>query len=143
LPALKSYYETPNLTFEKEYWRNGKKYICGIDEVGRGCWAGPLYVGAVVFPEDTRMISLVKDSKLLSPGRRSLLHPKIIERVLSWGIGTATVEEIDSLGLTRATNLAMERAVEKISLEPDFFLTDSVKFINHPYRSILKGDQIS
>lgn len=133
----------PNLSYEKRCWKSGHQYVCGIDEVGRGCWAGPLYVGAAVFPQDTKMIGEVKDSKLLSARMRRKLRDHIWEKALSVGIGFATSLEIDDLGLTQATLLAMERAIEKLSLEADFFLTDSVKFEEHSYLSILHGDEIS
>ena len=79
----------------------------GIDEVGRGCWAGPLVVGAVVLAQP---IEGLKDSKKLSKKRREELSVIVLDRAAATGLGWVTAEEIDSLGLTRSTGLAAERA---------------------------------
>lgn len=133
----------PNLIFEKKYWALGKQCVCGLDEVGRGCWAGPLYVGAVIFPQNAKMIEGVRDSKLLSASVRIRLSDQIKKSALAVGIGFVTPLEIDDLGLTLGTLLAMERAIIKMKPEPDFFLTDSVKFEKYNHLSILHGDEIS
>ncbi len=133
----------PNLNNERKYWNAGYQYVCGIDEVGRGCWAGPLYVGAAIFPQNTRMIDEVQDSKLLTARIRLGLYDEIMKKALSVGVGFVSALEIDTLGLTGATLLAMERAIEKLRIKSDFFLTDSVKFEKYNYLSILHGDEIS
>jgi ribonuclease HII len=91
--------------------------ICGIDEVGRGCLAGPVYAAAVVLPERPRLRGL-RDSKQLTPDAREQLAPRIRERALAWGIGVADVAEIDSLNILQATFLAMRRALAALPLTP-------------------------
>jgi len=91
--------------------------IAGVDEVGRGCLAGPVYAGAVILPRGCRLPGL-DDSKVLSAARREHLAPLIRERATAWSIGTASVEEIDRLNILRASLLAMRRAVEALAVPP-------------------------
>lgn len=132
----------PTLDYEKKYWRKGKKYICGIDEVGRGCWAGPLYVGAVVFGENCIVIKGVNDSKKLTAKKREELHQKIISTSLAYGVGIVSHSEIDKYGLTYATNIAMKRAIEGLEVRVDMLLTDSLKYEDIDVEPILKGDSV-
>jgi len=90
--------------------------IAGVDEVGRGCLAGPVYAAAVILPQRHGIIGLA-DSKQLSAGQREALVPKIHARSLAWAIGVASVEEIDQLNILRATFLAMARAVQALGCE--------------------------
>jgi ribonuclease HII len=109
----------PTLEFEKEH---GHPLSCviGVDEVGRGCLAGPVMAAAVVLPEDSisvlpEWVSLVTDSKQLSPARREELAPKICGWARAWAVGSASEAEIDSLNILRASFLAMERAIEQVA----------------------------
>lgn len=95
----------------------------GIDEVGRGCLAGPVYAAAVILPEDHGLVGL-RDSKALSAAQRERLAPLIRARALAWAIGSASVEEIDAINILQATFLAMRRAVEALPLKPALCLVD-------------------
>jgi len=97
--------------------------VAGIDEVGRGCLAGPVYAAAVILPSDHGIAGL-RDSKQLSAAQRERLAPLIRVRARGWAIGTASVEEIDRLNILRATFLAMRRAVEGLPFAPDQCLVD-------------------
>lgn len=114
--------------------------IVGIDEVGRGCWAGPLVAGAVVL--DAPILGL-NDSKLLSKKRRELLSKQIISTAASFGLGWVSPEEIDNVGLTRAVALAMERALGQITVDFDELIVDgNINFFPAEPRAkaIIKAD---
>lgn len=110
---------------ENSLWKKNKKYIVGIDEVGRGAWAGPLVAAAVVFP--TFYLSKINyyDSKLLKPKERESLSEIIKEESVCFGIGKVEVAEINEWGLTRSTQTAYSRALENLSCEPDHYLIDA------------------
>jgi ribonuclease HII len=113
----------------------------GVDEVGRGCLAGPVYAAAVILPRRHGLRGLA-DSKQLSAAQREELAPRIRERALAWAVGIATVEEIDRLNILRATFLAMARAVQALSLKPELCLVDGnqVPELGCPVRTIVGGD---
>lgn len=92
--------------------------VCGVDEAGRGPLAGPVYAAAVILDPAMPILGL-KDSKLLSEGKREILAVKIQEHAIAWAVAYATVEEIDHLNILQATMLAMQRAVEGLSVRPD------------------------
>jgi ribonuclease HII len=94
-----------------------ERHICGVDEAGRGPIAGPVFAAAVIL-DPRRPIAGLKDSKLLSPLRREALALAIREAALSWSVASASVEEIDRLNILQASLLAMRRAVECLSVEP-------------------------
>lgn len=116
LPAV------PGLHVERGHWADGA-VVAGIDEVGRGAWAGKLTVGALVLPSDRRMYKL-RDSKVLDPGRREELASRLESFAVGIGLGDASQEEIDSLGLSAALTLAAQRAVAALPLRPDVVLLD-------------------
>ncbi len=127
----------PKNTHELRLKKQGYNFICGLDEVGRGAWAGPLVAGAVIL--DKRYYGL-RDSKLLKSSDREKLSVKIKKTCL-WGIGEVSVEEIDQLKLTKATQLAFRRAVENLKVQPDFVLSDGFKFDSPlPCLHLIKGD---
>lgn len=105
----------------------GYSYVAGVDEVGRGAWAGPVYAGAVVLPVShdslAPLLSCVRDSKQLSAAARGVAFDLIVRHALYTGIGTASSEEVDSLGIARATRLAWERAIGELP-RADFLLLD-------------------
>jgi ribonuclease HII len=116
---------TANLMYEKQIRAQGFDRIVGIDEAGRGPWAGPVVVGAVCLPlrekKLTTLLSGVRDSKTMTPRQRDLSIEKIKETSLAWGIGAASNAEIDEHGIVPATKFAMTRALD-LMLEqfPDF-----------------------
>jgi len=134
----------------------GQRLIVGIDEAGRGAWAGPLFAGAVMLPLDRpdlmTILAGVRDSKQMTARARSLLIITIQITALAWGVGSASHDEIDTLGIVPATCLAMKRALdaalERAPAAPDFLLLDSIKCVNIdswrlPYQALVKGDQRS
>lgn len=140
---------TASLTFEQTCWQNGSRVIVGLDEAGRGTWAGPVSAGAVCLPLErpdlTTLLQGVRDSKQLSGRRRSQLVETIQNHALAWGVGSASSEEIDQIGIVSATRLAMKRALAMTALQPDFLLLDSIAWKDEtiPYLSIIKGDSLS
>ncbi len=115
--------------------------IAGIDEVGRGCLAGPVYAAAVILPAEHGLKGL-RDSKKLSARQRERLAPQIQATALAWAIGIATVDEIDRINILQATFLAMHRAVEALSLRPQECWVDGNQRpdLGLPVRAIVGGD---
>ncbi|MGH8909142.1 MAG: ribonuclease HII [Egibacteraceae bacterium] len=114
--------DVPGLTHERGWWEQGA-VIAGVDEVGRGAWAGPVTYGAVVLPRDRRMYKL-RDSKMLDAERREELAARIAAFALGVSIGHATSDEIDALGMSEAMRLAARRAVDGLPIRPDVCLLD-------------------
>ncbi len=122
------------------------KAVCGLDEVGRGPWAGPLVACALMLKKDIRFKGL-KDSKKMSARKREQIF-KILQKNAVYGLGKATVGEIDSYGLTRATNMAFNRALKeysakKGSIKPEILLVDGRDRLKLPitHKTIIKGDE--
>ncbi len=128
------------LEFEKKY---GDRYtcICGIDEAGRGPFAGPVVAGAVVLPVGLKIQGL-NDSKQVSPRRREELYREIREKAVSFGVGVSSPARIDEINILQATYEAMCHAVEDLSVVPDLLLNDAVTIPQLPIRQlgIVKGD---
>jgi ribonuclease HII len=125
----------PDLRRENALVRRGYALVAGVDEAGRGAWAGPVAAAAVILPENAaRIKSLrgVRDSKLLSPRQRADLFPLIREAALAVGVGLASHAEIDALGILPATRLAMRRAVEQLVPAPNALLIDAVRLPDVP-----------
>ena len=118
--------------------------MCGVDEAGRGPWAGPVCAGAVILKDPCRIGGL-DDSKVLSAKQREVLEIKIKARAIAWGVGFASVEEIATLNILHATGLAMRRAVEAMAVQPAFALIDgNYRFpMPCPIKTVIKGDAIS
>lgn len=131
----------PTFAEERALIGRGITLIAGVDEAGCGCWAGPVFAAAVILPLDSR-IGLVRDSKTLSPDQRRRVVTRIKEEAAAWAVGTASVEEIDELNIRRAGALAMRRAVEGLSMRPEFVLIDAfaIPGLGIPSKSIIKGD---
>ena len=91
----------PSLLLERELWAAGHEVVVGIDEVGRGAWAGPLTVGAAVLPQDRRVYK-VRDSKMLTELERERMYDRVADWCLAWSVGHATQQECDDLGMTAA-----------------------------------------
>lgn len=114
----------------------------GCDEAGRGCLAGSVYAGAVIFPPDYTNDEL-NDSKQLSEKRRNALREVIKRDALAWGVGIVTPEEIDRINILNASILAMHRALDALSLRPQAVIVDGNRFKPYcglPYTTIVKGD---
>jgi ribonuclease HII len=141
----------PTLDFEQFLWNDGFARIAGIDEAGRGAWAGPVCAAAVILPSKpglTRTLDRVRDSKLMTPLARETWAPRIRETALAWGVGFASAEEIDALGIVPATKLAATRALKSLSPDhrfPDYLITDYLLFpeLDLPQTAFVKGDRRS
>lgn len=129
------------LVYEQALWKKGLKYVAGLDESGRGPLAGPVVAAVVIFPEDV-FIPLIDDSKKLSSEVRESLYDKIVEEALDYGFGLAEVAEIDRINIYQASFLAMERALDRLSIEPQHLLVDGRAYPNDkiPCTTIVKGD---
>ncbi len=127
------------LEFERKY--KDAKYICGIDEVGRGPLAGPVMAGAVILPKDD-IIYYLNDSKKLTEKKREELYLEIIEKAVSTGIGTILPNRIDEINILQATYEAMRIAINNLDVTPDILLVDAVTIPNVeiPQIPIIKGD---
>ncbi len=132
------------LQIERSLWNKGYKLVAGIDEAGRGPLAGPVVAAVVVFPQSVNPF-LFKDSKKLKERERRELFYRIFESAVSVGVGFADSTEIDRLNIYQATVLAVRRAVEELSVTPDFFITDYLKIPQFAGRilAIPKGDERS
>ena len=125
--------------FEHKYEHLG--YICGIDEVGRGPFAGPVVAGAVILPPDCEIL-YVNDSKQLSEKMREQLYDEIMEKAVSVAVGYASPQRIDEINILQATYEAMREAVSKLEVTPQILLNDAVTIpqITIPQVPIIKGD---
>ena len=119
-------------------------HVCGVDEAGRGPWAGPVSAAAVILNPDD-LPPGIDDSKALTEKRRAALEPEIKARALAWGVGFASVEEIEELNILHATGLAMCRAVEALSIKPAIALVDGNYRFKLPcdVTTVVKGDSLS
>jgi ribonuclease HII len=134
---------------EKNLISEGHKFIAGLDEVGRGCLLGPVVAAAVVFDPAFYLKEMpswskeIADSKLLSPTKRKRLAGLILSEAADFGLGYATSQEIDRMNIYWASQLAMKRALEDLSLFPDIILVDGyqIKDINYLQRGIPQGDR--
>jgi ribonuclease HII len=135
----------PDLTFEQALWKQGLFLIGGIDEAGRGAWAGPVAAAVVVLPADVRMIEVlagVRDSKEMSPAQRETWAGIIKTVALAWGVGMASHQEIDLLGILPATRLAAQRALVRLPTAPEHLLLDYLHLpdVFLPQTALVKGD---
>ncbi|WP_328718985.1 ribonuclease HII [Streptomyces sp. NBC_00247] len=137
-------YEPPTHTVERSLRATtGARTVAGVDEVGRGAWAGPVTVCAAVTglrrpPEG------LTDSKLITPRRRAELAPVLRDWVTAYGLGHASPEEIDELGMTAALRLAAVRALDELPVRPDAVILDGKHdYLGSPWRvrTVIKGDQ--
>jgi len=115
--------KAPGLDVERSLWDRGRVVIVGVDEVGRGAWAGPLSVGAAVVPRDRRVYK-IRDSKMLTEPEREALFERIADWCDAWSVGHASHAECDELGMSAAQRLAASRAVDGLDVVPDEFLID-------------------
>lgn len=130
--------------YEKEANSKGYKVVCGVDEAGRGPLAGPVFAAAVVLPENM-MIDGLNDSKKLSEQKREMLYDEIKSKALAYCIAFETEKKIDEFNILQATFMAMQRAVEGLTVRADFALIDGNRLpkLNIPAKAIIKGDSLS
>lgn len=140
----------PDLFFESKFWQGGLPYVAGLDEAGRGALAGPVAVGAVILPNNKKVLSRslagVRDSKQMTPLERETLAPRIQEVALTWSVAFASADEIDSLGIVPATRLAALRALTGLSITPQYLLTDfrlELPELDISQTALVKGDVLS
>lgn len=127
--------------FEKQALSRGYKYICGVDEAGRGPLAGPVFAAAVILPIDCEIEGL-NDSKKLSEKKREELFDVITEKAVSFCVASASVEEIEEINILQATFLAMRRAVEGLDVKADFAFVDGNRkpALDIDQSTLVKGD---
>ena len=125
----------------KSYF-DANKTEAGCDEVGRGCLAGPVVAAAVILPKHFKQ-NLLNDSKKIPRSKRELLKTEIENEALAYGIGEVSPKEIDKINILCASFLAMQRAIDKLKIEPELLLIDGNRYAPHnsvPYQCIVKGD---
>lgn len=137
--------ESPTLVEEMSLWQAGYVRIAGLDEAGRGAWAGPVVAAAVILPPDTAVagrLAGVADSKQLLAAQRERLYAAIVREALAWAVGAASAQEIDGEGIAAATRHAMQLAIANLPQPPDFLLIDYVRLagLATPQRSLPHGD---
>lgn len=122
--------------------KQGFSLVAGVDEAGRGPLAGPVYAGAVIL-DPNQPIEGLADSKMLNRKQREALFLLIQERAFAWGVGVASVEEIDRVNILQATFLAMQRAIENLKILPELALVDGNQLPKLPCKSqaIIEGDK--
>lgn len=139
-------YRLPSCIEEKSLRSQGYQLIAGIDEVGRGALMGPVMAAAVIMPEkiNKHWKNKIRDSKQLTPANRDYLFDCIYECALSIGIGASSNNEIDTMGISKATRMAMVRAIRQLKPQPHFLLIDYLRLpeLLHPQKGIPHGDSL-
>ena len=132
----------PDFEIEKQALKKGYKYVCGVDEAGRGPLAGPVCAAAVILPQDA-VIEGLNDSKKLSEKKREALYDIIKDKAIAYSIAFGSLEEIEELNILEATYIAMNRAIEGLDIPADYALIDGnrvPKGIKIPCETVVKGD---
>lgn len=132
----------PNQKEERKLYALGYQLIAGLDEAGRGAWAGPLVAAAVILPKNHK-IKGINDSKKLKPKQREKLYVQITKLALAWTVHLIEHKEIDKIGMKQANHLVFQKLIEKINPRPDYILVDAlnVSFGATPSKSFIKGDE--
>jgi ribonuclease HII len=138
----------PDLRLEKALWRKGHQHVGGVDEAGRGAWAGPVAAAVVILPQDGRLgqtLRGVRDSKQMTSLQRHYWAARIQAAAVDWGVGFTAAAEIDQMGIVPATRLAVMRAFETITVIPDYLLIDYLLIPESqiPQTPVVKGDNRS
>jgi ribonuclease HII len=140
--------QAPDLSHELALYAQGYYHVAGLDEAGRGAWAGPLVAAAVVLPMQRadlmRTLVGVRDSKELTPRQRQRLYGTIMETAVAVGVGLVSSGELDALGVVEATRRAMDWSLAQLSAAPDYLLVDALSLPaqSTPQRSIIHGDAL-
>lgn len=137
--------QRPDLRHERRLWAAGCLHVAGLDEAGRGAWAGPVAAAAVILPQRrtlARLLQGVRDSKLMTPLQREEWAGRIEEIAFAHAVGLADADEIDRIGILPATRLAMRRAVEALPQMPDHLLIDHITLpdLTQPQTGLTHGD---
>ncbi len=138
----------PTIERERRLLRRGCLRVAGLDEAGRGAWAGPLAAAAVILPvrlpKLRALLAGVRDSKELTPQQRAVAAESIRSVALAWAVGSAAAGEIDQIGPLRATHLAMRRALAGLDAAPDHLLIDYLHLpdVDFPQTAVLDGDTL-
>jgi ribonuclease HII len=139
-------YQIPSFDEEEKLTAQGYQLIAGVDEVGRGALAGPVVAAAVILPGKVKAhwLDKVRDSKQLTPLRRELLSRYIKETAISIGIGMASHRIIDTLGIVRATRIAMKQAIDQLASPPQYLLIDYLRLpeVPLPQKGLVNGDSL-
>jgi len=142
----KQFVSCADLTEESRLWQAGCRRVAGLDEAGRGAWAGPVLAAAVVLPPGrsdlVAALRGVNDSKQLTARRRAELYPLIWQTALAVGVGQASSQFIDKHGIVPATHAAMRRALRQLALAPDYLLIDALRLpgVEVPQLGLIHGD---
>lgn len=139
-PSLKR--ASPGLAVERELWADDFTVVVGVDEVGRGAWAGPLSVGAAIVPR-ARRVYKIRDSKMLTEDEREALFERVAGWCEGWAVGHASHIECDELGMSEAQRLAARRALDGLGVAPDHVLVDGNWDFVGGARKIVRGDRTS
>ena len=139
---------SPDLSFELSLWSSGFKFVAGLDEAGRGALAGPVAAAAVILPERMELLTSlhgVRDSKQMTPSQREVWAERLRIQALCAGVGFASHLEIDDRGIVPATRLAMQRALNQLSISPQHLLLDFLDLpdLPVPQTCLVKGDRRS
>lgn len=140
--------DRPTLDYERRLWRLGFGAIAGLDEAGRGAWAGPVTAAAVILPQDDTIYEIlegVRDSKMMTAEKREASREAIEESSAAWAVGFSSEREIDSVGIVSATRVAMRRAMLKLKQTPQHLIIDYLAIQEAPCPQICLpfGDRIS
>lgn len=136
---------SPDLSQESALWAAGVVRAAGLDEAGRGAWAGPVSAAAVILPPDPAVLERLKgvrDSKQMTARQRGEWAERIRQEAAAWGVGFASAEEIDAQGILPATRLAMQRALAALCIPPQHLLIDAVRLrsVPLPQTCLIRGD---
>lgn len=131
----------PNTKEEQQFHRQGHVHIAGLDEAGKGSWAGPIVAAAVILPVDFDP-KIINDSKQLTERQRQRMFLHITKRSISWAVGIVSAQEIDQKGISAANKKALLSALKKLHVRPQAILVDAVKIKvgKKPVKAIIRGD---
>lgn len=136
---------TPTLEFERSLWEKDIQFVAGLDEVGRGAWAGPVVVGAVILPSNFQIPEGLADSKLLKPKERKRLAKIIYQNALACSVSQVDLSVINKKGIGEATQKAFRKALRNLKIKPQYTLIDAfyIKHFNKKIQKPIKnGDKI-
>ncbi|AFZ65821.1 ribonuclease HII [Deinococcus peraridilitoris] len=135
--------QAPDFAYESAFWARGLLHVAGVDEAGRGAWAGPVVVAAVILPSEVRDWPF-RDSKSVSGGRREVLAQEVRASALAWSVEFAPAAEVDRYNVLQATRRAAVRALQQLDLPAGALVTDYLHLdVDLPYVAPAKGDRVS